>query len=181
MDSIRANMVVSMEYALTLDSGEVVDSSEGREPLTFIAGLGQIISGLEQALAGMTAGQEKDVTVAPEDAYGEHNPDLVEELPRSIFPPEVEVGESYNMQTEQGASVVVYVEEVNDEVVIVNLNHPLAGETLHFHVKIVDVHEASEEELAEAASCCSCGCEDCGEDDEACDCGHDHSKSCGCR
>lgn len=165
MNSVQDNTVVSIEYTLRLADQEVIDSSEGREPLTYIQGLGQIIPGLERALEGMTVGEEKDVVVAPEDGYGERNPDLVETLPRSIFPAEVEVGEAYHMHTESGASMMVYVEEVADETVTVNLNHPLAGETLYFHVKVAGLREATEEELAAGLGGCSCGCEDCGDED----------------
>jgi len=173
MHSVQDNIVVSMEYTLRLADEQIIDSSEGREPLSFIQGRGQIIPGLERALEGMTVGEEKDVVVAPEDGYGERNPDLVEMLPRSIFPAEVEVGEAYHMHTESGASVMVYVEEVADETVTVNLNHPLAGETLYFHVKIAGLRQATEEELAAGMGGCSCGCEDCGDED----CGDD---GCGC-
>ncbi|MBC7256712.1 MAG: peptidylprolyl isomerase [Chloroflexi bacterium] len=168
MATVQDNMVVSLEYTLRLANNEVIDSSEGREPLTFIQGLGQIIPGLERALEGMAVGEEKDVVVLPEDGYGEENPDLFEELPRAIFPPDVEVGEAYRMHTENGASVTVFVEEVNDDSVLVNLNHPLAGQTLYFHVKIAGLREATEEELAEGLlgededeEGCSCGCEGC--------------------
>jgi FKBP-type peptidyl-prolyl cis-trans isomerase SlyD len=175
MNSVQDNLVVSMEYTLRLADDEVIDSSEGREPLSFIQGMGHVIPGLERALEGMTVGAEKDVVVGPEDGYGERNPDLVEVLPRSIFPAEVALGEAYHMHTEAGASMMVYVEEVADETVTVNLNHPLAGETLYFHVKIAGLREATEEELAQGLrASCSCGREDCGDQDcgdEGCGCG----------
>lgn len=179
MNSVQDNVVVSLEYTLRLADNEIVDSSEGREPLSFIQGMGHVIPGLERALEGMTIGDEKDIVVAPEDGYGERNPDLVEVLPRSIFPAEVEIGEAYHMHTESGASVLVYVEEVGEETVSVNLNHPLAGETLYFHVKVAGLREATDQELAEGLEgSCSCGCGGCDDDDcddEGCGCG-----SCGC-
>jgi len=141
------DMVVSMDYTLCLDDGQVVDSSEGREPLEFLQGHGQIISGLEQRIAGMALGEERDFIVPAAEAYGERYPDLVETLPRSIFPPDVEVGMGFRMRTEAGQAVIVYVDSVEDDQVVVNLNHPLAGKDLYFHVKIVGLREATPDEL----------------------------------
>ncbi len=179
--TVQDNWVISLGYTLRLADGQVVDTSEGHEPLEFVTGQGQIIPGLESALLGMAVGDEKDVVVAPADGYGEREPDLSETLPRSIFPPEVEVGDSFRMRTETGQMVVVYVDSIDENNVVVDLNHPLAGETLYFHVKVLDAREATEEDLAGCAGCgdgCSCGCscgegDDCGED-EACDCGCGH-------
>ena len=184
--TVQDNWVISMEYTLRLANGEVVDTSEGSEPLEFIQGQGQIIPGLENALLGMAIGEEKDIIVPPSEGYGEAVPGLKETLPRDVFPQDVEVGDSFRMRTETGHTVIVYVESVDDEQVVVDLNHPLAGETLHFHVKIVGAREATDEDLA-ACSCgeCSCGedgcsCEDgCDCDDDDCDC-EDGGCSCGC-
>jgi len=174
--TIQDNWVVSMDYTLRLANGEVVDTSEGREPLEFIHVQGQIIPGLEKALLGMSVGEEKDVTVAPAEGYGEAEPGLMESLPREVFPADVEPGDSFRMRTESGHTVIVYVDSVADDTVVVDLNHPLAGEVLHFHVKIVDAREATEEDLANCASCAGCSCEDgdCDCDDDGCNCGCDH-------
>jgi FKBP-type peptidyl-prolyl cis-trans isomerase SlyD len=172
--TVQDNWVVSMDYTLCLANGEVVDTSEGREPLEFIQGQGQIIPGLEKALLGMVVGEEKDITGPPAEGYGEAEPGLTESLPRDVFPPDVEEGDSFRMRTESGHTVIVYVDSVTDDTVVVDLNHPLAGETLHFHVKIVDAREATDQDLASCAGCsgCSCGDQECDCEDEGCDCGH---------
>ncbi|HHX64171.1 MAG TPA: peptidylprolyl isomerase [Chloroflexi bacterium] len=160
MLNVTDGTVVSLEYALRLEDGEVVDSSEGTEPLTFIPGKGQLISGLEKALYGMSEGQEKDIVVEPGDGYGEFESDLFETLPRSIFPPDLELeeGMGFRMHTESGEVAIVYVDTIEDDAVVVNLNHPLAGERLFFHVKIVGVRAATPEELAgDCGGGCSCG------------------------
>jgi FKBP-type peptidyl-prolyl cis-trans isomerase SlyD len=167
---------VAMEYELRLDDDNVIDSSDGHGPLGFIQGRGQIIPGLEQALYGMGAGEEKQVVVAPANGYGEFNADLFETLPRNAFDPSVELeeGMGFRMRTEDGQVVIAYVDSVSDDEVVVNLNHPLAGETLHFDVKIVEVREATPEELEGGCGTCgSCGGDCCSDDgdDEGCGCG----------
>lgn len=161
-------MVISLDYTLRLEDEGVIDTSEGREPLTYIQGQGQVISGLEQQIIGMEEGEEKDVVVSPEQGYGEYDSDLIETLPRSIFPPDVEEGMAFRMRTDSGQVAVVYVEEVQDDQVIVNLNHPLAGKTLYFHVRVNEVREATPEELAMTCDGCGgCSHEGCGH--EGCD------------
>ncbi|NLG51322.1 MAG: peptidylprolyl isomerase [Chloroflexi bacterium] len=173
MATVQDNMVVSLDYTLRLDDEGVVDTSEGREPLMYIQGQGQIIPGLEKQLAGMETGQEKDVVVLPEEGYGEYDSDLVETLPRSIFPPELEEGMAFRMRTDDGRIAVVYVEEIQGDQVVVNLNHPLAGKTLYFHVRVNDVREATPEELMMTCDGCGGSCSSCGDsccdDDSCCD------------
>lgn len=168
---VQDDVCVGIDYTLRLDNGEVIDSSEGRGPLEFIQGRGQIISGLERALYGMALGDEKVVVVAPADAYGEFDSEMLETLPRSVFPPDMELeeGMGLRMRAQDGRAVVVYVHSVDDESVTVDLNHPLAGKTLHFDVRIARLREATPEELAGGceggcASCGSSGC--CGNEDE---------------
>ncbi|AGA32975.1 FKBP-type peptidyl-prolyl cis-trans isomerase SlyD [Thioalkalivibrio nitratireducens DSM 14787] len=145
---ISANKVVSIDYTLTNDQGQVLDTSEGREPMAYLQGHRNIISGLESALEGKSAGDRVQVTVAPEQAYGERNDALRQAVPRTMFEDadQVQVGMQFQTMTEQGAQVVT-VTAVDAEHVTVDANHPLAGETLTFDVTIVDVREASEEEL----------------------------------
>lgn len=166
---VQDDVCVGIDYTLRLEDGEVIDSSQGRGPLEFIQGRGQIIPGLERALYGMALDDEKEVVVAPADAYGEFDSELLETLPRSAFPAEMELeeGMGLRMRTRDGRTVVVYVREVNDESVMVDLNHPLAGKTLHFDVRIACLREASPEELAGGCEggCASCGC-GCGGGDE---------------
>ena len=167
---VQDDVCVSIEYTLRLDDGEVIDSSEGRGPLEFIQGRGQIISGLERALYGMALGDEKEIAVAPDDAYGAFDSELLEILPRSVFPAEMELDEGMGlrMRTRDGRAVVVYVRDADDDNVTVDLNHPLAGKTLHFSVRIAGLREATPEELAGGCGggCSSCGDGCCGDEDE---------------
>ena len=161
-------MVVSMDYSLSLDDGEMVDSSEGRGPLEFVQGRGRIINGLEQALFGMELGETKTVVVTPGDGYGEHDSDLYETVPRSAFPDKVDLeeGMGFRMRGAAGKIVVAYVDAIAEDEVTLNLNHPLAGKTLHFDVKISGLREARAEELDESCgSCGSCGSGGCGSEE----------------
>ena len=184
MLTVSDGTVVSMDYTLRLDDESVIDTSEGRGPLEFIQGQGQIIPGLEKELYGMNVGDEKLVVVQPSEGYGEFNSDLFETLPRTMFSPDIDLekGMGFRMQTPTGQVVVAYVDEVREDEVVVNLNHPLAGETLHFDVSIADVRLASDEERAGGgcASCAGCGSGQ-GCDDEGCegDCEGGEDRHCG--
>ncbi|BCX81086.1 FKBP-type peptidyl-prolyl cis-trans isomerase SlyD [Methylomarinovum caldicuralii] len=144
---VSENKVVSIHYTLKNDAGEVIDSSEGREPLTYLHGVGNIIPGLEKALEGKDVGEHVDVSIAPEEAYGERNDALVQAVPRSAFEgvDEIKPGMQFQAQTPAGMQILTVVKVEGDEV-IVDGNHPLAGETLHFSVDIADVRDATEEE-----------------------------------
>jgi FKBP-type peptidyl-prolyl cis-trans isomerase SlyD len=148
--TVQDGMVVSLAYSLRLNGSDVIDSSAEGEPLEFLQGAGQIISGLEQALYGMAVGDEKQVTVAPADGYGEMDPEGVQFFPASAFPEsmELEVGMALQAQDSSGHVHTVYVSEVQEDGVVLDFNHPLAGETLHFHAKIAGLRPATDEELA---------------------------------
>ena len=137
-----------MHYTLTSDKGEVLDSSSGGEPLTYIHGLGHIIPGLETQVEGKTTGDKVQAVVAPADAYGERNDQMVNSMPKSEFPnpDELAVGMQFQVDTDQGP-LVLTVLEVKDTEVVLDGNHPLAGFTLHFDVEITDVRDATKEEL----------------------------------
>jgi len=143
------DLVVSLDYTLRLDDEEVIDASEDQEPLEFLQGRGEIIPGLEQALYGMAVGDEKDIVVAPADGYGEQDPDAFELVERDIFPPDLDLkpGNGLRMRDSSGQALVAYVTEVRPEEVVLDFNHPLAGETLYFSVKIADLRLATSEEL----------------------------------
>jgi FKBP-type peptidyl-prolyl cis-trans isomerase SlyD len=145
---ITKNSVVAIDYTLKDDQGQVLDSSEGQEPLHFIQGTGQIIPGLENALEGKAKGEELKVSIKPEEAYGELNNDLVQDVPKAQFGDidPLEVGMQFEVETDAGP-VIVAIDKVEDETVTVNGNHPLAGKTLHFEVKVDTVRDASKEEL----------------------------------
>lgn len=140
---IAENAEVSIHYTLTNDAGETIDSSEGKEPLTYVHGSGQIIPGLESALEGKTEGDKLQATIEPADAYGERQEELIQPVPREAFEgvDEIEPGMQFQAQSEQGVQLVT-VTSVDETIVTVDANHPLAGETLHFDVEVVGVKEA---------------------------------------
>lgn len=131
---------VSLDYTLTVDGG-VVDSSEDHEPLIYTHGEQQIIPGLERELTGLMAGDEKSVTVSAKDGYGEIDPEAVRDIPRSALPPDLqpEVGMTLAVRGPHGQAMPVHVTAVDTDKITLDLNHPLAGKTLHFKVKIISV------------------------------------------
>lgn len=142
------NTVVLIHYTLTSDSGETLDSSEGREPLGYLHGFGNIIPGLENALVGKKAGDALKVSIPPAEAYGLREDALVQVVPRSAFgdAPDLEVGMQFQAQTPEGVRVVTVVNVSGDDITL-DGNHPLAGETLHFAVEVTEVRAATAEEL----------------------------------
>lgn len=146
---IAERTVASFNYTLTNAAGEVIDSSEGRSPLAYLHGAGNIVPGLEKEMTGRKAGDRFEVVVQPEDGYGQPNPMLVQTVPREAFQgvDSIEVGMEFQAQTPQGPLAVV-VSKVDAEEVTVDGNHPLAGKTLHFAIEVTDVRDASVEELA---------------------------------
>lgn len=145
---IGPNSVVSIDYELTNDAGEILDASAG-EPLVYLHGAHNIIPGLENQLTGKSSGDQLKVTVQPQDGYGVHQPEMVQDVPRNAFPDGagITVGMRFNAQSEDGM-VSVVVTAVGPDTVTVDGNHPLAGQVLHFAVTITDVRAATEEELA---------------------------------
>jgi FKBP-type peptidyl-prolyl cis-trans isomerase SlyD len=145
---IGKNAIVSIHYTLKNDDGQVVDSSEGRDPLSYLHGANNLIPGLEKELEGKTAGQSFNASIAPADAYGESNPQLVQTISKEMFQgvDEVQPGMTFTAQGPQGQQQVT-VTQVEGDQVTVDANHPMAGKTLHFDVEIVNVREATAEEL----------------------------------
>lgn len=154
---------VGIEYSLTLDSGEEVDRSGPGEPLGFIFGAGQIISGLEEGIRGMEPGQQAKITVEAEKGYGLPREELHREIPRANFPEdlEIETGMSFEAKGPHGP-VQFRVKSTGDDTVIADFNHPLAGERLHFDINVVEVREPRAEELASLASDQGCSPSECG-------------------
>jgi FKBP-type peptidyl-prolyl cis-trans isomerase SlyD len=142
--------VVGIDYSLHLGDGRVVDASAPGQPLTYLHGEGQIVPGLESALEGLDVGERRQVVVAPGDGYGEHDPRGVQEVPRAAFPPgfDPQVGMELTAEGPDGEAVPFAVREVRPESVLIDLNHPLAGKTLHFDVTVRDVRPATDEERA---------------------------------
>lgn len=145
---IVEDKVVSIHYTLTDSGGTVLDSSSGSEPLLYLHGAGNIIPGLESALEGKVAGEKLSVTVEPAQGYGERDERLVQAVPRSAFKgiEQLAPGMQFQAQGPQGTRLVV-VTQVAKDVVTVDANHPLAGQTLHFEVEIAEVRDATREEL----------------------------------
>lgn len=145
---ISDNTVVRIHYTLKNKSGDVLDSSAGNEPLTYLHGVGNIIPGLETALTGHKAGDNVQACIDPKDGYGDRHEELVQALPRTAFPvQEIEPGMRFSAGSPQGDQVVTVV-NVEDDMVTIDGNHPLAGETLYFDVEVVDLRAATEEETA---------------------------------
>ncbi len=138
--SIEPGATVQIEYTATDEGGKLLDSNKGKAPLTFTEGQHQIIPGLEKALVGMHPGEEKQVTVKPADAYGEVNPAAVLEVPKDRIPADdLTVGKELIAHNQTGQRRLVTVKEIKEQTVILDLNHPLAGKTLVFDVKVVGV------------------------------------------
>ena len=142
--------VVGIDYSLHLGDGEVVDASAPGEPLTYLQGEGQIVPGLESALEGLDVGDRKQVVVAPAEGYGEHDARGIQEVPNGAFPPDFDPKPGMELTAEgpQGEPVPFVIREVRPETVLIDLNHPLAGKTLHFDVTVREVRAATEEERA---------------------------------
>jgi FKBP-type peptidyl-prolyl cis-trans isomerase SlyD len=147
--TIAENMVVTVDYTLTLDNGEVAETTQDRMPMRFLAGHGALMPALEDALMGLTTGDVREITLAPEDAYGEFDPDAFEEVPLDAFPKDgdLHVGTVIGVHDADGDVYQAYVNEVREDSVLLDYNHPLAGETLHFRVTVLDVRPATPEEL----------------------------------
>jgi FKBP-type peptidyl-prolyl cis-trans isomerase SlyD len=146
---IAQDKVVLIHYTLTDDAGKVLDSSASGEPLAYLHGQGNIIRGLEQALAGKQAGDKLNVRVEPAEGYGERDDKLVQQVPRRQFGgAKVQPGMQFHAQTAGGHPRVVTVTRIQGDMVTVDANHPLAGEVLNFDVEVTDVRDATAEELA---------------------------------
>jgi FKBP-type peptidyl-prolyl cis-trans isomerase SlyD len=147
--TVAQDLVVALQYRLTLDDGSLVEESTTDDPLVYLHGHENIIPGLEEALTGMAIGEQKQVTVEAADAYGEYDPDEVEEVPYADLPPGLkpEVGMMLAVHDDEGNEEVALVTEVVDDGITLDFNHPLAGQRLHFDVTIFDLREATDEEL----------------------------------
>ncbi len=144
----NADTVVTIDYTLTNNDGEVIDTSQGREPLVYLHGHGNIIPGLEQALEGKAEGEELQVKVEPEEGYGPRREELVQQVPMDAFAgiEKVEPGMRFNAESAQGP-LVVKVTDIDGDQVTIDANHELAGQQLNFEVTVRDVREANPQEL----------------------------------
>ncbi len=141
MQQIKSGDKVKVHYHGKLTNGETFDTSDGRDPLEFTVGAGQVIKGFDDALMDMTVGEKKTVQIPVAEAYGERKDDMIVEYPRQEFPEEMtpEVGMQLNMSDNQGNNFPVVITEVKDEVVILDANHPLAGQDLIFDLEVVSI------------------------------------------
>jgi FKBP-type peptidyl-prolyl cis-trans isomerase 2 len=141
MSEARTGDTVKVHYTGTLDDGTQFDSSAGREPLAFILGSGQVIGGFDAAVAGMSVGDVKTVTIPAADAYGAHDPQRVQQVPRAAIPPEIELhpGLMLSAQGPNGQALSFKVTAFDDEQVTVDGNHPLAGQDLTFALELVEI------------------------------------------
>ena len=147
-DTVQNNVVVSMEYTLHVENEEI-DSSQGQDPLQFLVGHSNIISGLEREMIGMKVGESKDVVIAPAEGYGEFDEEALMDVPRSAFPKDMEIeeGSELTVRDDSGQSRYARVDMIEGDNVVLNFNHPLAGDELHFNVKVVGLREPTAEEL----------------------------------
>ena len=147
---IGEKLVVTIHYKLTDDSGKMLDSSEGKNPLAYLHGSGNIIPGLEKALVGKIHGAKLQVKVEPAEGYGVLRPELIQVVQKSLFQgvDSVDVGMAFEAAAPDGARQQIIVKKVEGDKITIDANHPLAGVTLNFDVEVVGVREANQEELS---------------------------------
>jgi FKBP-type peptidyl-prolyl cis-trans isomerase SlyD len=147
--TIGPNKVVTLHYHLTNAEGQVIESSRESDPLTYLHGTGTLLASLEDALTGLDIGATKTVELAPADAYGEHDATKVETLPRGAFDqvPNLEVGMLLEGQDPDGQTFTVHVMDIREDTVVIDANHPLAGETLTFAIEVLAIRDATSDEL----------------------------------
>ena len=141
MSQAKTGDTVKIHYTGTLDDGTQFDSSEGRDPLEFEVGSGQVIPGFDKAVEGMAVGDEKAVSIEPEDAYGPRHDQMIQEVPKTALPDNLtpEVGMGLQAQGQDGQVINLTVTEVGEESITVDGNHPLAGQALNFDIQLVDI------------------------------------------
>ena len=154
---IEQNSVVSVHYTGTFDDGKIFDSSEGKDPLTFLVGHGQMITGFEQEMLGAEIGEKRQFTLTPDRAYGERTDAAIQQVPREQFPDgmSIEVGMVLGAQSDQGP-VQFSVASVDDDMVTVDFNHQMAGMTINFSVEVVDITAPSQKDADGCGPGCGC-------------------------
>ena len=163
MDKVENGIFVSVDYKGTLENGEVFDTSRGRQPLEIQMGGKQLIKGFENELMGMALNEKKVFTLAPEDAYGQRDESLTRSFPRSEVPPEMnpQVGMTIGLTTPEGHQVPAQIVHLDDEKLTMDLNHPLAGESLTFDIEVVGISKTPTQKPMSCGSGCDCssGCD----------------------
>ena len=160
MKKVENGMFVSVDYKGTLQDGEEFDSSHGRQPIEVQVGAGQVIKGFEEALMGMALNEKKVFTLQPEEAYGQRDETATHTFSRSDVPPDMDpqVGDTIGLHTPDGQQIPARIAEVDTEKVVVDLNHPLAGEALTFEIEVVSI---SDTPMQAPQDGCGSGCGDC--------------------
>ncbi len=155
MKTVTPGDVVSVHYTGKLENGEVFDSSEGKEPLSFQVGSGMVIKGFNDAVIGMREGEEKEVTLSPEEAYGYRNEELVKDVPKEMLGGqfEPEVGMMLAIQMEDGSKVPATITDVQKDSIVIDLNPPLAGETLNFKITLMKISDAPQNLGCSCSTC----------------------------
>ena len=141
MKIVQKGSTVSVEYKGMFEDGRLFDSSEGKEPLKFKVGDGEVVQGFEEAVISMNEGEVKTVTISPAKAYGSHDSTLRKSVPKSMFPPnqKLEKGMVLGMKLPTGETIPATVSDYTNDTITIDLNHPLAGKTLTFRIKVVKV------------------------------------------
>jgi FKBP-type peptidyl-prolyl cis-trans isomerase 2 len=137
--TVSNGKVISLEYTLKLEDGQVVDTNVGEDPLTYTHGANQIIRGVEAAVEGMEVGQAKQAIVPPTQGYGNPDPNAIHEVPKEKVPQEIKVGTQLHGKDASGREIRPIVSAIKDETVLLDFNHPLAGKTLYFDLKVVNI------------------------------------------
>jgi peptidylprolyl isomerase len=163
MEKVENGIFVSVDYKGTLQNGEVFDTSSGRQPLEVQIGAGKVIKGFEEALLGMSLNEKKSFTIEPEAAYGQRDEKLKRVFARAEVPPEIDlqVGQIVGIRSEEGQQIPASIIQVDDENVTADMNHPLAGEVLHFEIEVVGISSTPTQvpdECGQGCDCSSCGC-----------------------
>ena len=161
MKKVEKGLFVSVDYTGTLENGDIFDTSRGRQPLEVKMGTGQLVTGFENALMGMSLNEKKTFTLEPEAAYGPRDESLTQSFPRSDIPPEMnpKIGMTVGLHTPEGQQVPARIVHLDNEIVTLDMNHPLAGKSLTFEIEIVGISSTP----TQLPSGCGCGC-DCSTD-----------------
>ena len=174
---ISDEKMVSLTYDLTVE-GELMEQTTKERPLTFLFGMGMMLEKFEKNLEDLQVGDKFSFTLSPEEAYGERNEDIVAEIPKHIFEVDgkfddemVFEGATLPMMNANGQRMMGSILEIKDDIVVMDFNHPLAGDTLHFEGEVIDVHEPTAEEIAAITQGCDCDSCDSKDDSNGCSCG----------
>ncbi|MBT4375885.1 peptidylprolyl isomerase [archaeon] len=175
--TIKKGDIIKVKYEGRFPEGEIFDSTKkhGNEPMEFQVGTDMLVSGFENAVIGMKSGEEKEVTLKPEEAYGEPNPEYVQKIPKDKFPPEAKEGMMIGLPMPTGQQIPATIKEIGESEVTLDLNHPMAGKTLIFKIKVIEIKEGK---LEEKNHDCECIEEECGPENSCCS--EDKKDSCEC-